>query len=170
MKELKIQNSEILALVDDADYDKISHYTWYLSNGAIKRYHASGKFSRGFVPIANQILGIRGVIIDHKDRNIYNNIRDNFRIATHQQNSFNRGKITRVCSSRYKGVSLSYGKWRTCLYLKGKAIFIERFVDEHDAAQVYNFKAEELFGEFAVFNEVLERQHIIQQDGILIAT
>jgi hypothetical protein len=45
-------------------------------------------------------------------------------------------------------------KWTAQIKLDGENIYIGSFVDEHTAAEAYNKKAVELFGEYARLNEL----------------
>jgi hypothetical protein len=96
--------------------------------------------------------------VDHHDGNSLNNRRGNLRIATQSQNRANIGKPSGNHSSRYKGVAWNKGKsatgggWRAQIGFDYKKIHLGCFKDEVDAATAYNFKAFELFGEFARFN------------------
>lgn len=77
----------------------------------------------------------------------------NVRVVTHQQNCFNtRG--TKNSSSKYKGVSWDKNtfKWVARIGKDRKSICIGYFLDEDDAADAYNEKALELFGEYVHLN------------------
>ena len=54
----------------------------------------------------------------------------------------------------YKGVCLckKSNKWRATIMIDGKNKHLGLFTNEEDAAQAYNTKAIELFGEFANLN------------------
>lgn len=96
--------------------------------------------------------------IDHKDGDHLNNRLDNLRLATTAENSRNTRK--RVgCSSQYKGVCFSKGghhprgrPWQASIQLNKKRLAIGMFASEIEAAQAYDVKARELFGEFACLN------------------
>lgn len=95
--------------------------------------------------------------VDHKDRDTENNIHTNLRWVSPQHNARNRGARS-VGSSLYKGVHKhkSTGKWRTTITVSQKTEHIGIFDCEHAAAQAYNGKAIELFGEYAVLNIILK--------------
>ena len=90
----------------------------------------------------------------HRDRDKDNNRRDNFRLASRTQNNGNTPN--RGGTSKYKGVSFraSRNYWVAWIQHGGKNKYLGRFHDEKKAAEAYNEAAKELFGEFALLNEV----------------
>lgn len=92
---------------------------------------------------------------DHKDNNPSNNKWSNLRPASRSQQGANSRK-RRNCSSKYKGVCFckQTNKWRVIIQKNGKRINLGRFVNEEEAALVYNEAAIKYFGEFAHINEV----------------
>lgn len=154
MKELKLQNSPLFALVDDEDYERCLALPWYISSGnTIKTTIALSPIATDNIPLANFILNTKEKI-DHKDRNFLNNSKLNFRFCTHAQNMSNRAKFKGKYSSKYKGVSWYYklSKWICRIRHNGKLIHLGYFIDEIEAAKTYDVKARELHGEFAVLN------------------
>lgn len=91
--------------------------------------------------------------LDHIDRNKSNNLIDNLRIATGANNQYNRTKSANT-SSQYKGVSYNKQtkKWTASIRKDYERYFIGYFTTEIEAAQAYDAKAKELFGEFACPN------------------
>lgn len=66
-----------------------------------------------------------------------------------------REKKRGIGFSKYKGVWRCGNKWRSVIYFNKQHINLGYFTDETEAAQAYNEKANELFGEYAVLNEIL---------------
>lgn len=133
------------AIVDEEDYERVSQYNWHFKGG----YAINDEVGRMHRFILN-VIDPR-VFIDHKFHNGLDNRKQNIRIATPAQNSYN--KKPRITSSMYKGVfKVGDKKWRaTIKYLK-KDINIGIFTREIWAAQAYDEKASELFKEFAYLN------------------
>ena len=82
--------------------------------------------------------GREPAMIDHIDRNPSNNKLSNLRECTSSENNRNRGKKSN-CSSPYKGVCKSRGKWLASYRnLAKNRIFLGRFELEADAAKAYD--------------------------------
>ena len=154
------------AIVDPEDYDALSKYKWY----AVKRgrqYYAVAKVGtkkgghrQKKVRMHRLIMKApKGKVVDHINHNGLDNRKANLRLATAQQNTWNKRKQKGNYSSQYKGVHWvkSENKWRSRITCNGKVIFIGRFDDEKAAAMAYDAKAKELFGEYASLN--LELHH-----------
>ena len=91
--------------------------------------------------------------LDHINRIKDDNRIENLREVTRSQNHMN-SKKRKNTTSKYKGVcwDKENNKWRSQIKLKGKLIHLGRFHSEVEAAEAYNRKAIELFGEFKQLN------------------
>jgi hypothetical protein len=147
MKEIILNHGKI-ALIDDEDYERVSIYKWQYHKGYVSRNDRKHE-----IYLHNVVLGV-ACGVDHKDRNPLNCQRNNLRVASAVQNAQNRRKRVDAKSSRYKGVYRNdiIDKWRASITVNGKRIHLGYFKFEFDAAQAYNFAADEYFGEFAVLN------------------
>jgi frataxin-like iron-binding protein CyaY len=97
------------------------------------------------------------LIIDHINRDKSNNNASNLRWITQSLNLMNRSKSKKSpLSSKYKGVCFKSDKQKWCAKITkdGQDIFLGYFDSEEEAAHFYNLKAKELFGAFALLNEV----------------
>lgn len=156
------------AIVDDEDYDELMQYKWYLRNDyTIKRS----------IPLSNVRISMHRHImkpenseinVDHIDRNRLNNQKSNLRLCSNKENNLNKGKPTHIynnrknqdksqkqpCSSKFKGVSWSDrdNGWVASIKQDGKNYYLGQFQNEIDAAEHYDYKAIELFGQFACLN------------------
>ena len=86
--------------------------------------------------------------IDHKDRNPRNNRFDNLRLATHNQNSFNR--ISRIRTEQLpRGVARSGNKFRARIVVDRSWIYLGLFDTAEAAHHAYLAAARKHAGEFA---------------------
>jgi len=97
-----------------------------------------------------------GFEVDHENRDRLDNQEDNLRYATRQQQCMN-SSLSSKSTSGLKGVCFdkSRGKWVATIKKDGCAHNLGRFPTALEAAQAYDRKAVELFGEFAATNEKL---------------
>jgi hypothetical protein len=94
--------------------------------------------------------------VDHVDHDKSNNCVSNLRWATPAENHMNMHQKRTNVSSQYKGVywSKQKNKWHASIRLDGKVKHLGFYDEEQDAAQAYNAKALELFGEYAHVNVI----------------
>lgn len=100
------------------------------------------------------ILGAQdGQKVDHRDGDGLNNLRDNLRVATPQQNSANRGR-ERNNVSGLKGVSWAETskKWAALVVHKGKRYYLGVFAHKQRAAMAVDRLALALNGDYAGLN------------------
>lgn len=152
MKKLFTQQGDEI-LVDDEDYVLLSrfHFHTTLDRGTRKRPTVS--INSHTISVQNLILGFTGIgkTIDHIDRNPFNNQKENLRICTYQENSFNRC-CSKSSKSKYKGVGKQRNNYRATIYKNGRRMYLGTFSSAKEAAIAYDQKAKELFGEFAFLN------------------
>jgi len=93
--------------------------------------------------------------VDHINRNGLDNRRRNLRLATHQQNLYNRGAPINSTSGS-KGVNWhpQSNKWRVRIGKDGTYYHIGVFVDFTEAKRAYNKAARKLHGKFAFQHEL----------------
>lgn len=91
--------------------------------------------------------------LDHINRIKTDNRICNLRKTTSQQNKQNTGKYSNNTSG-FKGVSWhsEANKWEAYFHIKGKKIYLGLFDNSIDAANAYNQKVIEHYGQFAVLN------------------
>lgn len=158
MKQVPISNTELFALVDDEDFERVSQFKWHLRSGYPWRtiYHVVNK-KRVYraISLHRFVLGLppNRPYVDHKDKNKLNCQKHNLRICTQSQNLGNTG-LFRNNTSGYKGVSFyrRYNKWTAHINKNGKKFFIGYFKCPIAAAKAYDHEASVHFGEFAHLN------------------
>lgn len=92
-------------------------------------------------------------LVDHINKDKNDNRLENLRIVKAGENNHNKLKQTNK-SSKYIGVSLNkrYNKWQSEIKHQNKRYHLGSFSDERQAAEAYNKKAIELYGDFANLN------------------
>ena len=162
-----------IALCDDEHYPLLSKFKWYMgSNLAVGGYPCcfvwgkNATYKRIFM---HQLVAGGATNIDHIDQDKMNNQSSNLRIATHQENGWNKGRnktaTGKLRATQYKGVCKIESKtkgirWRAqIMHVErgaakgtGKMIYVGYYATEIEAARAYNKKVRELRGEFAWVN------------------
>ena len=162
MKEIILSQGKV-ALVDDEDYEYLNQWKWCAVK-ARKTYYAnrsvllSGEKKTIFMHrlIMNTPAGLE---TDHADGNGLNNIRSNLRIATRQQNTFNRRAS--ISKSKYTGVYVWYKHGRryikAMIHQDGRNVSLGNYPTEEEAALAYNEAALKYRGEYARLNLIESR-------------
>ena len=147
-----IKNSKIrgYAIVDDEDYLFLIKWRWFLDSTGYPARDELKKRYRMHVVIMKPLAGME---VDHINSNKLDNRKENLRVATHQQNMYNRvGSLNKT--SIYKGVRYRKGRgcWMAAIEYNRKRYYLGSFLVERHAAMSYDIWAKELFGEFAKLN------------------
>ena len=169
MKKIPLGKSCKYALVDDESYPYVSMFKWFTNerNYVIRYNYVTGKrktlLLHRFVWYLYYGVPEDGYVIDHIDRNPLNNCISNLRLATAQENSFNRSKrsdnksgftgISKMVrrEKRKSGKKYSLEYWRARVQNKDKRV-VKNFPFTSEGLEqakkwVIN-KRKELFGEF----------------------
>lgn len=139
-------------IVDDSDIDLVKSKKFYamknLTTGYIRVQLYTGK-SLASIFFKNLDRDKR---IDHINGNALDNRKENLRVCTHRQNTYNRGKMKNNTSG-YKGVFIDKGRkrWTGACVVEGKRIK-KQFDTKEEAALFYNEIASKYHGEFARLN------------------
>lgn len=147
------QTGNIQFFVSQNDIEWVKKYKWYNhSGGYIKRKEGKKNYYLHREIFLRQGLEIDGKEIDHINLCKKDNTRENLRIASRSQNMANTRKSNNR-SSKYKGVYLSSSnKWISGIKHNNIYFFRLSVDSELLAAQIYDFWARRLFGEFASCN------------------
>lgn len=151
------------AIIDVQDLTLVSQINWHpiFSRACTDRkwVYAQGwdGNSRQNVLMHRLVTGaMKGQQVDHIDGNTLNNTRANLRICSATENRGNRRSVR--SGTKFKGVQ--YEAWRrspyrAIVYHQHKRYRLGCFGTAEEAARAYDAKALELFGEFAMTNEML---------------
>lgn len=164
MKEIALTLGKV-ALVDDDDFEFLSLHKWHTQmtkiGSCVKWYAVRGrpKADRGpgkpaAILMHREILAAaESQQVDHKNGDGLDNRRENIRLCNPSQNQSNR-KFS-IGPSGYRGVRRQPGggmAWEARISINNKSIRIGSSKDPAAAARLYDKRALELFGEFAVLN------------------
>lgn len=96
MKEIPLTQGKV-ALVDDEDFELLNQLNWYAYKNKTGNYYAVRNYSaekgkRKIILMHREIMDApKGIQVDHRNGDGLYNQKENLRLATHQQNSFNQG-------------------------------------------------------------------------------
>lgn len=152
-----------ICLVDDEDFEMVSKYRWNICFDK-NRFYALYSDRNTTIRMHQLILGIKPhklgrtkSWVDHIDHNGLNNTRDNIRICSPMQNTWN----FRIASNNvtgYKGVTIHRNKsctqYRSRIRVNKKLLCLGLYETPIEAALKYNEAAIKYFGEFAYLNKI----------------
>lgn len=128
------------ALIDAADAEWASQWTWGLTNNYVTRQVWGGKNGESATfYLHRELFGLTtgdGTECDHRNRNRLDNRRCNLRVTDRAGNAQNLPSLGGT--SRYRGVSLfkPTGRWHAQLTVGGKNMHLGYFRTEEEAAEV----------------------------------
>lgn len=157
-------NTKSTFYFDLEDYELIKNYCWSEYIDKKTGYHSLRAYdtNSGKIILMHYLLGYKNG--DHIDRNPLNNQKDNLRIATHQENSCNRG-IYINNTSGITGVywDKQHNKWRARINVDNKNVNLGLFVKKEDAIKVRLQAEAQYFGEFSPQKHLFEEYNIIYE-------
>ena len=154
MKEILLTQGKV-ALVDDEDFERLNQYKWYASwdryNWYATRYTHRIAGNRNLIRMHREIMNApKGIQVDHRNGDGLYNLKENLRLATTQQNAFNKNahKDNKI---GVKGVTWKNHarKFRAQIKANNKIIHLGYFSVLGDADSAYRKAEEKYFGEFA---------------------
>jgi HNH endonuclease/AP2 domain len=151
---MKIAYKGQIFYIDQEDYDYFKAHNWYIQQGGYLKYGTKIDGKHKTFLFHREVVGgdLKGMQVDHINRNKLDNRKANLRVSTNSQNLFNRGK-TVLNTSGYKGVTRrSVNRWIAQTIFCGTYLYLGSFDNPVEAARAYDKKALELHGEFACIN------------------
>jgi hypothetical protein len=160
-------------LISKCDVAYVTEFLWYLGKDGYPVTYSSidkkNKFKKGYKIHRFLEQDVPpGMVVDHINRNKLDNRRENLRICTMAENSYNRTKIKtidivdnikkpRKIKSKYKGVKKdNKNEWSASITKDGKKYEMKHLPDEITAAKMYDVMSEELFGVFCAKNNPID--------------
>lgn len=145
------------AICDANRFDEVNKHTWLKHFFGYVICNINKKIVR-----LHRYLYPEWKIIDHKNHDKLNNCSSNLREVTASQNSMNSYK-QKTNKAGYKGVYFYKRdkKYRAQIVINGTGMCIGSFKTPEDAAEAYNKKAIELFGEYACLNIIPKKKKSI---------
>jgi hypothetical protein len=147
-------------ILDQEDYYRLGRYNWsatcsdgHIYAARIVRNTSFGRITT--IYMHREVMNPpKGLLVDHRKGNTLDNRIDNLRTATRSENVYNRQKTKSKTSSRFIGVHLQKrrNKWIAQISYRRIRIYLGTFVNEIDAARVYDEAAKKYHGEFAQLN------------------
>lgn len=163
MKTVKLLNTDRVALIDDEDWDRVTHElnSWGIAGGGYvvtTDHHGA----RGQIRLHRMVMNYPDMMIDHVDGNPLNCQKANLRLCNKSQNAVNTPKkdmsayVGAKRKSKYKGVYWSWrnGKWLAQIGYNFRVIYGGYFESENDAAMKANELYSKHHGEFAKLNVI----------------
>lgn len=143
----RAKKDNLFAMVSVNKWQFVSKYNWYLGKTGYPVCYELGMMQLHrfvYTHTFGQKIPTQ-FFVDHIDRNKLNNTDSNLRLATPQENSFNK-----TTTSNKKGVrKISENNYSACIVKNKIKHEIKNIPTEQQAAEIYNLMAEELFGTFA---------------------
>ncbi len=120
VKELPLTQG-LVALVDDEDFERLSKYKW-CAGGAKNYRYGQRRACCGIVYLHHEVLQIdraalKGLEVDHIDRNRLNNCKSNLRLVTRAENARNTARHQNRVGYSF---DRTHGKWKVYLDQPGK--------------------------------------------------
>ncbi len=161
-RRIPLVNSKTYAIVDAADYYRLSKYTWWVHRRKklckALRLTQEGGLQYPIYMHREILRPEKGKVVDHINRDGLDNRRSNLRAATSLQNNMNRP--SKKGTSEYKGVFFKSQakRWKARISVDGKRMHLGFFEDEIEAARAYDAAAKKYYGEFAYLNFPAKRK------------
>lgn len=153
-------NTNDKILFDKEDFELIKDLYWIISyvrkDSDYKRVRGCVKHGQ-YISFHNAILDVpNGYVIDHINGNTLDNRKENLRICTQTENMRNRRANTNN-KLNIKGVcQIKNGSYCAKIQKGEEVYYIGLYKTKKEAADAYDVKAKELFGEFARLNNYTE--------------
>ena len=140
-------------MLSERDHHSVSQHSWYWNGNYVRADIKKNDTTDRVYLHAFIMCPDKYQVVDHINRNVLDNRRENLRVCTQSQNLANSNK-RKNCSSLYKGVSWNKKnrKWAAYINADKSRVPLGYFRSEQEAACAYDAKALEVYGEYAKLN------------------
>jgi hypothetical protein len=158
MKFIKLTRGQF-AIVDDEDFDWLSHWHWWAHYKKERHVFYARRSQRlngriRHFSMSREILNAdSNQLVDHINHNTVDNRRSNLRLCNHTGSSCNR-RIHSNNQSGFLGVRRQDKKYSATICLNGKDYHLGRFDTAEEAARMRDSFAIKLHGKFACLNQL----------------
>ena len=143
-QEIALKGSELVALVDDEDFERASKYSWYLTDLG---YVVGGSGEARRVMLHRFVMNApKGTELDHINRNKLDCRKENLRFCTRSENCRNR-PVRSDNKFGISGISFFYGRFHAYIGTPPNRTF-RRFKTLEEAKAWRIAEAKKRFGEF----------------------
>lgn len=161
MKEIPLRNraKEVvgIALVSDDDYEEVSKKSWCVVTPYPGYRYAYSSMKKGgkktLIAMHRFIMQpSNGNVVDHINGDGLDNRRENLRVCSLAQNSWNQKKMADKKHGVSKGVTLERSQtkpWRARIQINGKRYSLGIYATEEEAARVYEEASRKYHKEFS---------------------
>jgi hypothetical protein len=132
------------AIIDDEDFERLAQYNWFvLKTVLVTSVHLSagrwviGSKPRKCIRVHYDVLNIRpirGLVIDHINRNSLDNRKENLQISNKRQNFMNSNHADNASGVRYEKARCTWKAFAPSVY--GKAVYLGSFKTREQAVEV----------------------------------
>lgn len=146
MKQIQLTKGK-LAIIDDADFENLSKYSWYFDGKyAARKLPNSRRKIRMHIHLMNPAAGFE---VDHRNRNTLDYRRENLRMASHAENMCNTRH--RVSALGVRGVQSRGNGFVSKIKVNGKQVYLGYFHTIKAASEAYQKASLQFHGEFSPF-------------------
>ena len=148
---MKIEIKDKTIIIDNEDKELFDSYKWCLIKARMKaeKYYVATFINKKTVYLHRLVINAeKGQIVDHINSNSLDCRKINLRISDYSKNRYNANPSINK-KSKYKGVYIRKGrnkKYYSMIQMNNRVIYLGSFYTEEEAAEAYNNKQNELYG------------------------
>ena len=138
------------AIIDIEDVDKVNFTSWYLDKNGYVVSKCKQTKNKGIYLHRLILNADKTDVVDHINHNTLDNRKENLRLCTQQENTFNTTNNRKNLNkdSEEKGIFKRSGKWEARIMYNYKNISLGRYINKEDAIKARKQAEIKYFGEF----------------------